>query len=240
MNRKQFFQLLALLPASLLTKGNTMFPKISTNKYGDMLEEFYHGMKNGTLSESRLNDIVRRFNEFSDREERYKATIQTGTGRPKLDNPVITNPLFSGDALSALTLNRTTDVSITQDQDIPIEWESSYGSSQAFSWNVADPQKIRVKTPGSGFCVAGRVAWAANATGYRNVKIAHYDNSNTLIASIALHEFKGFSEGDNIFPFIAVIPYNIIPEMTYFKITVAQGSGAGLNLIFADLHLFVT
>lgn len=48
-------------------------PVSSTNRYGDLLREFYDGMKAGSLSEQRLNEIVRIFNEFGQREDIYKS-----------------------------------------------------------------------------------------------------------------------------------------------------------------------
>lgn len=90
MNRNQFLKLLGLLPLSLLTKGNEM--PIQTNKYGDMLKEFYQGIKGGTLPETRLNDITREFNELWDRENKYRAFLRVQDGRVNpnaLELPVI-------------------------------------------------------------------------------------------------------------------------------------------------------
>lgn len=62
----------------------------STNRYGDLLREFYSGMKDGTLSETRLNEIVRIFNEFGQREDIYKSWMGSdGNIRPdKMNLPI--------------------------------------------------------------------------------------------------------------------------------------------------------
>lgn len=44
---------------------------ITTNRYGDLLREFYEGIRNNDLSEPRLEEIVRIFNELSGREDKY-------------------------------------------------------------------------------------------------------------------------------------------------------------------------
>ena len=48
-------------------------PVSSTNRYGDLLREFYQGIKDGSLSELRLSEITRIFNEFGQREDIYKS-----------------------------------------------------------------------------------------------------------------------------------------------------------------------
>lgn len=47
----------------------------STNRYGDLLREFHDGIKNNNLSAVRLDEIVRVFNEFSQREQIYQSWI---------------------------------------------------------------------------------------------------------------------------------------------------------------------
>ena len=52
-----------------------------TNRYGDLLREFYNGLKNNNLSDVRLNEIVRVFNEFSDRENKLSAWLRPQDNR---------------------------------------------------------------------------------------------------------------------------------------------------------------
>ena len=51
----------------------------NTNRYGDLLREFYDGVKSGNMDAGRLSEIQRTFNELSDREAVYKSWAQTGT-----------------------------------------------------------------------------------------------------------------------------------------------------------------
>lgn len=85
MNRRDFLRLagVAALGIFVPKKAGTMLPN-STNRYGDMLREFYDGMKNNNLSEVRLNEIVRVFNELSQREQIYRSWMDTD-GKVKAD-----------------------------------------------------------------------------------------------------------------------------------------------------------
>lgn len=53
----------------------------STNRYGDLLKEFYYGLKNNNLSDVRLDEIVRTFNEFSERENKTRAWVRPQDNR---------------------------------------------------------------------------------------------------------------------------------------------------------------
>lgn len=51
-------------------------PNAQTNRYGDLLVEFYRGMKDGNLSDVRLDEIQRNFNELWERENKYKQFLR--------------------------------------------------------------------------------------------------------------------------------------------------------------------
>lgn len=51
----------------------------NTNRYGDLLREFYDGIKNDTMDPARLSEIQRLFNELSDREAVYRSWNLTAT-----------------------------------------------------------------------------------------------------------------------------------------------------------------
>ena len=51
----------------------------TTNRYGDLLQEFYQGIKDNNLSDVRLMEIQRIFNELWDREQVYD-TLLSGSG----------------------------------------------------------------------------------------------------------------------------------------------------------------
>lgn len=74
-----------------------------TNRYGDLLREFYDGMKNNDLSEVRLTEIVRVFNEFGQREDVYRSWIGSdGKVKPeKMNLPI--EPIY----LETLSANKS-------------------------------------------------------------------------------------------------------------------------------------
>lgn len=97
MKRRDFLKLsFTALLAACAPKGNlTMLPN-QTNRYGDMLREFYEGIKNNNLSEVRLNEIVRVFNELAVREEKYRSWLRlqdNKIGFNNLDLPF--EPIYS-------------------------------------------------------------------------------------------------------------------------------------------------
>lgn len=71
-----------------------------TLRYGDMLREFYQGMKNDNLSEVRLNEIVRVFNEFSGREQIYQSWLGAD-GKVKPDKINLPMELIYQETLAA-------------------------------------------------------------------------------------------------------------------------------------------
>lgn len=63
-----------------------MLPTTGTNRYGDLLKEFYDGIKSGNLPEPRLDEIVRIFNDLWDRESMYRSWMSTPTGKVSLNS----------------------------------------------------------------------------------------------------------------------------------------------------------
>lgn len=53
-----------------------MLPNVQSNRYGDLLKEFYDGIKNDNLSENRLGHIRDQFNILSEREEKYRSWLR--------------------------------------------------------------------------------------------------------------------------------------------------------------------
>ena len=159
-------------------------------------------------------------------------------GTLNLQSPRISSPFFATNALSTITLNRTTDTAITTGTDTAVSFESYYGVETVFSWSSSDPTKIKLQYPGQAFFILGKVAWDANATGYRNVKLKAYSQSG-VIGSVVMQSNAGFAGSDNIFPFVNVISQNGIADMTEFEITVGHTKGSDLNLLYADIALLV-
>lgn len=240
MNRKQFFQLLGLLPLSLLMKGNdTMFPEIAyrTNKYGDMLKEFYQGIKRGTLSETRLNDITREFNELWDRENKYK-TMLSATGGPKLDQPVINNPRYLSGPLQPLELVKTTTKSTTNNTDYYVEFDTTYGKSDAFYLDPSDNTIIRVAYVGVNVGLGGRAKWASNASGYRAILGQFYNNAGVSLGSNEFSKLPPVNGDTTITPFFFGDLLSASPDIAYFRVKVIQNSGGALDLTNFQMTLF--
>ena len=159
-------------------------------------------------------------------------------GTLNLQNPRISSPFFATNALSTITLNRTTDTAITTGTDTAVSFESYVGSETVFTWNSSDPTKIKLLYPGQAFFILGKVAWAADATGYRNVKLKAYSQTG-VIDSVVMNSHAGFTGADNVFPFVNVISQNGIDTMVEFEITVGHTKGADLNLLYLDIALLV-
>ncbi len=211
-----------------------MLQTVTTNRYGDLLKEFYDGVKNNDLSEGRLDEIQRAFNELWDRDFLVKSMFRNG--KVALDYPTLRRPLFLETALSLLWVEQHTDTSINDSTDTPIIFESFTGSNAAFNWTATDPTKIQLLYPTQPFEITGIVAFASNATGYRNAKIAGYTKDDTSLGGQVLFSLPGFAGTDNVFP-IAYPIHGSIADIAYFKITVGQTSGAGLNLLFSNLGI---
>jgi len=67
-----------------------------TNRYGDLLKEMYLGIKNNNLSDVRLDEITRIFNEFAERENKMRNWLRPQDNRISaeyLDLPL--NVLYS-------------------------------------------------------------------------------------------------------------------------------------------------
>jgi hypothetical protein len=86
----------------------------ATNRYGDLLKELYQGIKNNNLSDVRMDEIVRVFNEFSDRENKTSSWLRlqdNRIGTDFLDLPinVIYSTVLENNKASILIDPLTTD-----------------------------------------------------------------------------------------------------------------------------------
>jgi len=104
MSRRDFFKLAGIGLAGVLF-GERRPKMMQTNDYGSMLLE----MRNPDISQQRLDEIVRVFNELGKREEKYKAWVRMEDGKVNpnfLDLPfgVIQSKVLEGD-LSSLVID---------------------------------------------------------------------------------------------------------------------------------------
>lgn len=204
-----------------------------TNRYGDLLREFYDGMKNGSLSDVRLNEIVRVFNELSQREDRYKSWLLL-EGGIRLEKAIIKDLV---DPLDAFAIDLDTDATISNATKTYLTFDSAARFSEAFSLNPNDKSKVMVVYSGTNILMGGITTWAQNATGYRIFGVEGFDASDAAIGSQQLYSMQGHNSADNIFPFFWVLDGAVIQNISYLKFWVQQNCGGTLDLKQADVIL---
>lgn len=211
-----------------------MLPTTSTNRYGDLLKEFYEGVKNNNLSEPRADELKRVFNELWDRENKYHSWLGIA-GAPILRSPTIFNPNWQSSPLHAYTMYMQNDLTVANDTDKYIQHDAARGFGTVFETFIADANGTRVKRGATEFSnvympfrVDGFAIWTANATGYRVAYIESYDKDDNFLARSPLHTIKGFSEIDNVCPFAFTWFYT--DKTDYVKFKVHQTSGGNLVL----------
>lgn len=154
-----------------LAKGLSMLPSTNTNRYGDLLKEFYLGVKNGNLSDTRLDEMQRTFNELWDRESRYKAWLSSD-GNPHFSR-MYANEAYVGKspiAGKAVRVKRDNNQAINDSTDTFVQFESAGYDDAQFADLTADNTKITIPETGR-YLINFFVRWAANATGVRSAVI---------------------------------------------------------------------
>lgn len=205
----------------------------STSRYGDLLREFYEGIKNNTLSQNRLDEIVRVFNEFSQREDLYKSWLLP-EGGIKVSKAVFKDLV---DPLDAFALDFDTDATISDATKTFLSFDSAARLSEAFSLNSADKSKIMVTYSGTNIMMGGITTWAQNATGYRIFGVEGFDSNDVSLGSQQLYSMQGHNSADNIFPFYWILDGIVIQNISYLKFWVQQNRGGTLNFKQADVIL---
>jgi hypothetical protein len=216
-----------------------MLPQATTNKYGDILREFYAGLQNNSLSEARLAEIQRIFNELHDRETIYKSWIGPNK-QAKLDNPTIGSPVWTKSPLGTYSFQRQADLSVADNTKTFITFDTFYQHGNNFTADPADLSKIIVNSPGLTFQISGVVNWDNNATGYRYVALEGFKQDGTSLGFVGLHLFAGTATEDNSFPVSFVADLAQLADMKYFKIFVRQTSGVPLTCFYILLSAFLT
>lgn len=179
--------------------------------------------------------------EFAKIGESLEATNSTVTAwsnlnsNPVLKNPQISNPVWRTSPLRTLYVERHTDVAITSGIDTAVTFETVFGDSLFFALNESDLSKVMVKVTNMPFNINGIFAFAANATGYRNAKLAAYDKDDGLIGAATIASFPAWSAADNVIPFSYPVTAAQQYAVSYFKMTVGQTSGGALNLKYFDM-----
>jgi hypothetical protein len=216
-----------------------MLPSASTNKYGDLLKEFYRGLKDGTLSDARLDEIQRVFNELSDRDNVYKSFLQPG-GQAKLANPSIGQPTWTKSPLHTFSFQMQTDLSVANNTKTFITFDTFYQHGDAFKSNPADLSQIVINSPGMTFQISGVVNWDNNATGYRYIAMEGFKQDGTSLGFVGLHLFAGTATEDNSFPVSFVADLAQLADMKYVKFFLRQTAGVNLTCFYVLLSVYLT
>ena len=218
-----------------------MLPSASTNRYGDMLKEFYKGMRDGTLSESRVDDIARVFNELADREQVYRSWLQVGTADPKFPNILAEGGRFTIAPLGTIYLEMngaSTPQTIPNDTETAISFTSSGGQPRSIRWDAAEPTKIYPLDPRKWYAFIGAVEWDANSTGRRALTVKIFDLDGVAISfGFTLHSLKPYGIDPDTMPFSSVFFISGL-DTSYFQIRAYQNSGGDLNVNFFSLTIF--
>lgn len=148
----------------------------ATNRYGDLLREFYQGIKNNNLSEVRMDEIQRVFNELW-------MDFQNRNYHPKINQPEIYQPAFSSSPLNVFHCYVTTDFNTVINTMTPITFERSSGDNFVFDFWEEDKSKIRVDRSKFNVSIDGFVAWESNTIGDRIIALFVYDQDDVQIAS---------------------------------------------------------
>jgi hypothetical protein len=205
-----------------------MLPSGSTNRYGDMLKEFYKGVKDGTLSETRLDDIQRVFNELWDREIVYQSWVtQRKIANAALDGfPFMKTVQYQRLEVQTIANNTETDV--------------FFDDSTADQITILDSEKLRLTTKGrnSFIGIGGTIQWEANSTGWRGLTVKVYDSSDVQLFGQTLHALLPISGDPTTVPFFDVVFTAQENQADYIKFTVIQTSGGDLDIESMRLSVF--
>ena len=211
-----------------------------TKRYGDMLKDLYRGIKEGTLSDTQMDEVQRVFNELWERESIYRGWLQPNK-EGKLSSPSIGSPVWTKSPLHTYSFQMLTDLSVVNNTKTFLTFDTFYQHGNAFSADPADLSKIIVTSPGLTFQVSGVIQWDnASATGYRYAALEGFKQDDTSLGYVGLHLFPGFTTEDNYFPVSYVADLAQIADMKYFKIFVRQTSGGNLSIFNALLAAFLT
>ena len=205
-----------------------MLPQ-STNRYGDLLKEFHDGLKNGNLSEPRLEEIRRVFNELADRENVYRSWMQGDLiSFSKIAS--FTHLLHTEyHRINAVTVADNTETDIVFDDNSVAHLFEQDGAKlrlNAFS---------RLKTIGFG----GYTFWDSNGTGRRAAHINLYNSSDALLYGITMYSVPPVSGDGTVIPYFASVDLSLDQSVEYIKATVLQTSGGPLDMIDMQMNAFL-
>jgi len=226
-----------------------MLPQ-STNRYGDLLRDAFASLQYRIENPNapappgpRLDELQRIFNEFSDRELKYRSFLGVN-GLPVLNNPTISNPVWGTSPLHAMQAQRATAQSIPDNTLTSISFQAVTPSTALFE-NTTDATKIRVKSGAAGsnigrtIGIIGTVEWALSGVGRRAVTVEVYDENDSHIAGLTLQSMSPTGVDVDTLPISGGLYFASLDTAAYIRIKVLQSSGGALNLNGARIYLFL-
>ena len=194
------------------------------------MKEFYTGIKGNNLSDVRMDEIQRVFNELWQRDEVYKNLLRQD-GSVLLKNVAIENVHWLGSPLHEFHVVFTTDVAIANNTETLVTFEESWGVTSVFDFFNNDKSKILFSPGLVNFHMDGFVKWQSNATGYRYTRAYFYKEDGTLIGNQTLHGAAAANGIDTATPISYTDSMPIgFTDAAYVQIKVTQTSGGNLDL----------
>lgn len=219
-----------------------MLPSTGTNRYGDLIKELYQGIKDGSLSDPRLDEITRLFNELSDRESIY--SLWLGEGQ---------NPYFKGiiraregyfeftplELMSAM--RSSSDQSVSNNTETVVSLNTAKIGLSSSGLFYRDGTKIRFSPLAKSRVIGiiGKIQWETNGTGRRGVHVNYYNEAGSLLYGETMHSMPPTGVDSDTLPFAKIFPLGQDGETEYFQFTVIQTSGGALNLEHFDAGIFL-
>jgi hypothetical protein len=216
----------------------------TTNRYGDLLREFYSGIKADALSETRLAEIQRTFNELGERENRYRSILAPAQDVYRFSE--ISARVAKFDILPSRMVDYkfSGNVSIPNSTYTYVEFPTTRGyldspenyacmrrhatDTKAFTRNNS------IVTTKNLIVMFGKIQFAPNAVNFRYIGIEFFNSNGT---SSGTYEYSYESTADYVIGDFIVADY--MGNGQYVKLYVWQNSGGALDIQFGDFVFFL-
>lgn len=124
------------------------------------------------------------------------------------------------------------DQATTSALEAAINWDAEYYDDLNI-WSIANPERLTVPTGANRVRLTAGVRWAANATGYRSVKIKSNNPATTYPLNSTWGSDQKPADAVAAVAGSCTVTTGIIAvaDIAYFTVTAEQTSGGALNLI---------
>lgn len=210
-------------------------------KYGDFLKE----IRDPDLSASRVEEIVRQFNDFGAREEKYKSWLDFADSNPRFKNVYAFDSDFEISPIEGQLYERTPAavLSVPNNTETAVSF-TRYTPDTSLTWDGGDALTtgkvsihefdVSVKVIG----IIGGVEWANNASGRRAVTVNLYDDADVFLAGVTLASIPPTGVDVDTLPYCGLIHLPTTLGVAYLKMNVFQNSGGALNMNFFRVFFF--